>query len=372
MSRPPRWPWVVAVAITVAVVASCARTGPNSEVGPRGLDRDLEVVDQALRTARAKAHLSARRQTATEIVHAALGLGLDAPIAIPESSRVLSLADFFRQVARDASGPIFLCEGDDVLARRSLHESDAEKHPDQFLAYLAQMGLPLGAQLKVEDRSATLADLVESARRRFDPAQEVTYTLTALAILTPASARWHDRLGRESSLADLAALELRSDPSHLACGGTHSLFALASALQRAQQSHQADLPPWPQVAGRLAERLHAIRAEQEADGNFPLRLVSDSPNGDDTPRARIYSTGHTLEWVLRALPDGDLQAEWVRKAVRSLSSAILENATDPPPATPWYHALHALQMYRDRVGKRGAGIRPDPQATASDSTSHQP
>jgi hypothetical protein len=355
-----RWEVVTTLAraslavLVVSVVLGPAGCSRMTEPGQAPADEpgDLVVeVDRALTAARGN-RLSTGRHTPWEILHAALGLGLEEEVWDHEKQEPITFLRYFQRGGPYLSEPIFVVQGKDVQMRKSRHPSEVERHPDQFLAYFAQLELPLETRFEFQDRTFQLADMVATAKRRFDSSQETTFTLLALAAYSPVGEKWQNQYGRAFSVTDVAALEMARPAERLACGGTHSLFALGFALQKGHGNRQPTEPLWKSIADRLAEKRRLAQAAQEPDGSLPATL----PGGEEGPggpagsvQAKIYMTGHMLEWIILTTPEGDLESPWIRRAVQFLCSAVFTCLFDPPSASPWYHALHALRMYRDRI-----------------------
>src|SRR5262249_2940903 len=180
----------------------------------------------ALAAAR-KTRLSTARHTPWEIVHAGLGLGMGAELRDPATGQDLRILDYFRRGGPYLSDSIYEARGDDLQMCKSKFPSELERHPNQFLAYFAQENVPLDTRLTVGDRELPLAAMVAAAKKNFHPADEVTFTLIALAVYSDsAEEQWQNRFGQRYSVTDLVALELKADPKRLACGGAHSLFGL--------------------------------------------------------------------------------------------------------------------------------------------------
>jgi hypothetical protein len=346
-----------ALVLVVLVVAchnsGCSPPSPDSRSEVSGNEpADLvPLIDQALKAARQN-RLATNRHTPWEFVHAGLGLGPDAPIWDHNQQREITVRDYFRRGGPYLSEPIYVIQKNRIGIRTSRHYSELERHPNQFLAYFAQMEFPSSLSFEVQGQTFTLADLVASAQKHFDPALETTFTLLALAYYCPQEHRWHNIYGQTFSIEDLVSLEMKAERQRLACGGTHSLSALSYALRRHGGEDKLHHPLWKAVADRLTQEQQAVQAAQEADGSFPTALVGVQeapPPGRETLKAKIYSTGHVLELLLLTLPEEELRAPWVRRAARFLCDAVIQCSFDPPPASPWYHALHALQMYRKRV-----------------------
>lgn len=313
------------------------------------MDDLRDWVNRVLGVARETMVLTTHRHTPWELMHAALGLGPDTPVLDERNGQRITLREYFRRGGPYFSESIYVVYGNDVQMRKSRHRSEIERHPNQFLAKFAQFEFPPEMTIESDAGTFTIADMVETAKRNFDPAAETSWTLIALAAYGTLDDAWADRYGQFTTSRDVLAHELEVTPGELlACGGAHRLFALAFASSRWKTNDDELLR---KVEVQLAESLAAIRAAQQSDGSFPASLLDERTRSSvrlAPDEATILRTGHHLEWVLVALPDEDLHAPWVRRAVRYLGERVIERDSVPPSGS-WCHALHALRLYRERT-----------------------
>jgi hypothetical protein len=339
------------------LVVGCSAESPQATSRANGTSPDalVQAVNKLLSDACSRHLLSTRRNTPWEIVHAALGLGPQAKLRDHVREKEISYLEYFTGDPRYLREPIYLFHGAYVGMRRTGQEGELERHPNQFLAYFAQMGLPKETKFTSEGKSFTLGDMVETARKRFTPGEECTYTLLALATYCKPDESWQNDFGRTYSLTDLVALEIGADRRRLACGGTHSNFALAYAVKHCSQGNVRMETPWREVTERLEQEIKRARELQQADGSFRAQAVIAEEVSDDHYNSihwKIYSTGHVLEWLSVVLDDHEVESAWVMNAVSFLVLSMNECALNPAPASPWFHAIHALRMWRDRVTGR--------------------
>ncbi|MEK6246913.1 MAG: hypothetical protein N2C12_01960, partial [Planctomycetales bacterium] len=66
---------------------------------------------------------------------------------------------------------------------------------------------------------------------------------------------------------------------------------------------------------------------------------------------RLLTTGHTAEWLTMSLPRQQLTEPQMVKAIDYLASLLAKGRRRQWEVGPLGHALHALNMYNDRVFK---------------------
>jgi hypothetical protein len=282
------------------------------------------------------------------VVHALLGPGPRARVWDHVRNRNETVLECVRNDFTFASEPVFEKRGDSVCVKRSI-----ENHPNQFLAYFGLAQLPIDTKFAIRGLEFTLGDLHKGAQKVYRPTDESTYTLMAFAHFLPFDGSWENDQGRMFCMTDLVNAELKSGRRRPACGGTHSNFALAYLYNKHEGRNKGEGHPWGLIRDHLGQQINLARTSQLPDGSFSPSLVyGPDPSGkgvDLSASSRIYSTGHTLEWLVLALDADELRTAWVTDAVQALCTAMTEKALDPPPASPLYHAWRALRTYREKA-----------------------
>ncbi len=308
----------------------------------------LGKVEAFLVAAASETRISTAQHTPWELLHAGIGIGPQG--SLQDGPAVLSIVEYFKNGGPYLSQSIYERRHGGVAVRHSQNRSELERHPNQFLAYFGMMGLPLDMPIAVSSPSdATIKDLLDTACLQFDPTDEITFTLIAAAIYLPDDAMWTDDHGRSWTLKDLIALELAADSEMLACGGSHSSYALTLALQKLRGELPISLEL--ELADRLQAKVTEIQKSQLIDGSFPAAVIgiSDDLSSQYNDRSsKIYSTGHSLEWILIYLENSELQQDWVKRAISFIASQDPSSERRINAGT-WFHALHALRMYQERI-----------------------
>ena len=221
-------------------------------------------------------------------------------------------------------------------------------HEGQYLAVLAQSKVAPTYPLKVGTRTYTVNDLVRFEMATCREKSELTFKLIGLSYYLEQDQRWRDNQGGSWSLEKLVAEELDQPIVGAACGGTHRLMGLTFSLL---QRKQAGLPidgHWSRSEQFLNEFVAYAFSLQNPDGSFSTDWFEARANDPDVER-KVQTTGHILEWLVYTLPDDQLQAPQVQKAIRFLLNTIGAEPGRDWPIGPRGHSLRALALYNQRV-----------------------
>ena len=246
---------------------------------------------------------------------------------------------------------------------------DFQGHPNQILAFVAMGAPPLDTVFRDErGRAFTLADWINTAQRevRLNRNEEVTWTLWAFSLLLDPDAEWVNARGERWSTERLVQEEVKSVVTEHACGGTHGLFALASARNAYLQSGRRLRGPWLMGHEKVSRYVEFTRRLQNPDGSLSHNYYKGREHTRDLV-ARTGSSGHTLEFLMMALPQKELDAPWVRSAVGRVARDLLDGRNEPVGGKAvggLYHAVHALVLYRERTAPDAP--QPVPLRTGAD------
>lgn len=221
-------------------------------------------------------------------------------------------------------------------------------HEGQFLAILAQSGVPANYPIKVGNRSYRVNDLVryEMATCRED--SELTFKLIGLSNYLEPNQQWRDNRGVNWTLDKIVAEELEQPIVGAACGGTHRLMGLTYSLM---QHKHAGLPVdghWHRAEQYLNDFVQYALTLQNADGSFSTEWF-EGRGSDPKLERKVQTTGHILEWLVFTLPDNQLESPQVQKSIRFLLDTIGADPARDWPIGPRGHSLRALALYNQRV-----------------------
>lgn len=365
MSYAARHRLVPALAITIPaaailLVAGCG--GPAAGPSPAPLPARADLcrrIDAALAQARDTRRLDAAVHGAWQAVHGILAFGPEFPLA--HDGDVSPAVDYLLGGGR-MTGWLLRPGTPGVVAVIEEGSTMGQGHPDQWLGYLSQCGvaddgaalvggLPLATKLVVGGRDVTLADLLAQARHDIRPGQECSWTLMALTAYLPVDTAWKAGDGRRWTTEDVVRMEAEADIVGAACGGSHRLYGLATAVNAYRASHP-DGPPagsgWAAAEEVLADCIDRARRYQQPDGSFSVDYF-ERPAASPDAFATLGATGHVFEVLALVLDDESLAEPWVTRAATRLVTLLERTADLDVECGALYHAAHGLAIYHRRT-----------------------
>jgi hypothetical protein len=302
------------------------------------------------------------------VFHGILGMG-------PESARL-----FDPRTGKSVKAMDYICQGGDVRGMKFTAnpfglevKTDpgsgvAQGHEDQFIAEMAQWGMPAKRKFVVDGKDHTFQDFINCCRAYTsatqprpglpDQVRELSWAIIIISQYFGPHHGWTNSFGEKLTLEDVLRFELDQPIADSpVCGGTHRLFGITWAyhLHRAKDGKKEGI--WKDAADRIAFYKSEARKYQNPDGSFSTKYLNGS---DDKPGAdlRIATTGHVFEWLALAMTDAELREPWMQQAAEALSMLILDNRRNSIDGGALYHAAHGLEIYRTRLF--GPGPWPGP------------
>jgi hypothetical protein len=351
------------LALAGAGCAPVEEVPPEAPAPPPAPDRSNERVPVAPPGVNAESPLQRRIDAALEqvrqrdvltthgfwtVFHAILGLGPEVTLLDPETKRRVNALDH-------------ICGGGEVrglqflptpfgLDVRTGPQFVGQGHQDQFVAEMAQWGMPADRRFVVNGREFTFADFVRhtQARARVKANQELSWAVLVIGQYRGTDLAWTNAEGEPLRFGDVVRYELDQPIDGAACGGTHRLFGLTWVyhLRLAKGGRKEGV--WRDVADKIDLYKRRARQYQNPGGAFSTRYLAGPGNSRDV-QVRIGTTGHVLEWLALALSDAELRQPWVQEAANALSLMILDSQDLSVEGGALYHAAHGLHLYRARV-----------------------
>ncbi len=237
-------------------------------------------------------------------------------------------------------------------------------HDDQWLAIMAQANAPLDAKIVVDGQTYTIADIVSETQWGIYEGAEASWTLTGLNkyiinSLEDYNKTWKSRDGGDWSVARIVAMEAGFDLNNSACGGTHRLMSLNGALKKYISLGGQVQDGWLLTQDKINGAVQRFQEFQNPDGSFSTSYLIRPGNTTDIAR-RINTTGHTVEFLVQALPESRLREPWLVRGVVALCKMLQLTENLSVECGSLYHALHGLVIYRERL----FGPRPRPEKPA--------
>lgn len=253
-----------------------------------------------------------------------------------------------------------------------------EGHPNQFLAFFAMARLPVDYEFTVQGQTVTFGQMLENAKMEINDREEVAWDLWVFSYYFDVDDHWTNAAGERWSMARVVSTTMKQfSHTRSPCGGCHALFALASARNAyLQTSGQRLSGVWLRAHMLVQEHIALAKNMQNANGSFSSNYFKGP--GDyrteetDTldPGKRISVTGHTLEFLMVALPQSRLDEAWVQDAIKRVASDLVEFQNEPIAVGGMYHAIDALVLYRERT--RPAFLAGVPSKKSTQTTARLP
>jgi hypothetical protein len=326
---------------------STKETTQTSSPVPNSLKARIEAAVQNVRAR--ELQVSNRFWT---IFHAILGLGPGVELYDPSTKQKIIALDYICD-GGVLPGLVFkptLTGGVDVI---STMDGKGQGHQDQFIAEMAQWGIPANRRFRIKDQEYAFKDFVHHslARARTTEKQELSWTIIIAAQYQGTTASWINLANEPISTEAIVQYELNAPIEDAACGGTHRLFGLTWAYHLHLQKGGISEGVWKGVPTKTARYRDLARKFRNADGSFSTSFFRERGN-DPNMDKRINTTGHILEWLALALSDDELRQPWVQEAVNALCLQLLGLRNESIDGGSMYHAVHGLLIYYARVFDR--------------------
>jgi hypothetical protein len=351
--------WLMVALVVVGL--SCA---PGSDQGARTTSKEGEPIRPPVlpprslkdRVEAALLHVKQRDLLTTHafwtIFHGILGTGPETTLLDMNSGKRVNALEY-------------VCNGGPVRGMEFIETPDGldvqtaqtpellfvgQGHQDQFIAEMAQWGMPLNKRFVVRGKDYTFEDFVRhcKARARVSANQELSWAIVVIGQYYGTDASWTNSFGEKLHFEDLVRYELKQPVETAACGGTHRLFGLTWVYHLHLAKGGQKTGVWKDLEERTQHYQNMARKYQNGDGSFSTQYLA-GPGKDRDKDRRINTTGHVLEWLALSLPQRELTAPWMQEAVSALSLMILEAQDAHIDGGSLYHAAHGLHIYQARV-----------------------
>lgn len=378
MNRTKKLIWLMAGAATAVLFATCApidssRKEGKAESGVETSDGKQAVTLHAPRPEEIKAPhesvpaprdpLQQRIELAIDqvrqrdllishgfwtVFHGIVGLGPSVTLLNPETGQRLNALDY-------------ICGGGEVRGMNLFPTRDGldvqtgpqfvgQGHQDQFIAELAQWGMPADRKFNVLGKEYTYMDFARhtKARSRLTTNQELSWAIIVLGQYFGTDITWKNRFGERLRFEDVVRYEIKQPINGAACGGTHRLFGLTWVYYLHLRKGGKTTGVWKDLVEHTARYQKLARKFQNADGSFSTNFFRSRGNAADK-QLRMNTTGHILEWLALSLPDAELKKPWMQESANALAQMFLDIQGAAMEGGTLYHAVHGLIMYYARV-----------------------
>ena len=283
------------------------------------------------------------------VMHSMLGYGHNGMVAING------------QRGTKANVVQWLCQNGLCANRRLLFIKDGyiegvegpgfQGHPGQYLAMLAQIGVPRDFPLRLQGRNLTLDALIRSEMHSCSSTRELTFKLISLSHYLETDETWKSENGEVWDVPTMLSKEIQLPINGAACGGTHRLLAISSAVKMRWLRGEPIDGPYEQASHYVRQYQKYTLSLQNRDGSFSTDWFKRRANSRDRDRL-LQTTGHMLEWLVFSLPREELADPRVVAAVEFLNGHMTRHRYHDWEVGPRGHAIRALSLYHQRVFER--------------------
>lgn len=294
--------------------------------------------------------ISVREKSAWSVMHSFIGYGVEKQVRIDHQGNRASAIGWvcFNNPCRGVR--LFYLKNGEIYGRLG---PGNQGHEGQFLAMLAQSRVHADYPMKIEGRDFTVLDLVEREKRSCRPKTELTFKLIGLSHYLDSDETWNDDRGSKWDVPRLIKEEMQQPIIGAACGGTHRLFGLSYAVNRRVHKGQPIDGQYRRAEIYIKDYQKYTFKMQNPDGSFSTRFFSGR-GAENDPDRRLLTTGHITEWLAFSLKRDELTDPQMVRAVDYLASLLLRGKYPGWKVGPLGHALHAINIYNDRVFKDAA------------------
>ncbi len=369
---------IFAASLLTSLVCGCqdAASKPADKAARAAAPDDADLrkrVKEIVLFSRDGRLLNSQDHNAWQVVHGMLAYGRTFPINV--DGKVVPALDWVLQGGNLKGWG--LVPGSHGVASTIVEGKVGAGHPDQWLGYLSQAGLKIDDEVVVAGRKYTVHDLVEQAKFDIFDGKEAPWVLMATSTYLPLDATWVANDKQTWSTEKILEMEAKRPLADGACGGTHKLFAMSVAVKR--YLAEKNIEPkqltgaWKLADDQIQLAIKTAKQNQQPDGslstNFFGRAGSNPEIGD-----RIYSTGHTLEFLIVAINRQQFEEPWVARAALAMTKLLEQTREKDVECGRLYHAAHGLLLFSQRrYGDLTGDDKPDaPGSQPSDQPGDKP
>ena len=232
-----------------------------------------------------------------------------------------------------------------------------QERPGQFLAVLAQSGVPDDYELRVGDARGTVADLLVYEKLTCQSGTDLSNKLIGLAFYLDEDQKWKNETGEDWSVARMVQEELDRPAGVDDVEATDRLLGLSYAVDRRIRRNQAIEGPLLRARDYVDEYRDYVLELQNPDGSWHPRFFAVTGASSDS-EGLLRSTGHILEWLALCSPKDDLNDPRLVRSVAYVTTLLNQQGSrrSPTSMTPRQiaarmHALRALSVYDRRFFK---------------------
>ncbi len=224
-----------------------------------------------------------------------------------------------------AGKTLFRTDGRQVIPRIG---SGLQRKPANFLAMLAMSSIAENYEIKVENNTFSVADLVRFEKQSCSRNSDLSLAMVGLSFYCDCEEEWENEFGETWSIARIVREELSRPVDQGSCDITDQLLGLSSVVQR----FEAD---GLEVKGEILDakkylesyQQFAVSAQNEQGLWHPQFFLYRGIGKD--PRDVLYSSAHIFRFLAYQLPPEKLNDASVVKSATALLGVVNKMAASP-------------------------------------------
>lgn len=227
-----------------------------------------------------------------------------------------------------------------------------QRKPAQMLAMLAMSSIAENYEIKIQDRSFTVADLVKSEKDSCSLDADMSMALIGLSFYCDCEEEWTNRFGEKWTIPRMVFAELCRPAEQGNSQITDQLLGLACAVRRFENEGITLTGPMLDAKKYLDSYVDFSLTAMNEQGLWHPRFFLYKGSSNDA-RETLYSSGHIFRFVAFQIPEERLNDPRVVKSARALLTLVTK-VGQTPSTTERQHeslsmALHGLSLYAERL-----------------------
>jgi hypothetical protein len=330
---------------------------PEPEVLPELSPEMAALRDRVRRTLAAgfKQPPGTRENTPTEIIHHCLVFGCDATVRnAADGNRPINAVGCLAWNFSCGGYRLMLSDGRQMMARVGY---GLQQRPGQFLAVLAQSGVPKDYEIRVGEHHGTVADLVEYEKLDCRKGTDLSARLIGLAFYVEANQTWKNQLGETWSIERIVEEELDRKVTGGKTELTDQLLGLSYTVDRRLRQKLPLEGQFVRARDYISKFQNYAFELQNPDGSWHPRIFVLKGTSNDKV-GLLRSNGRILEWLAMSFPKDRLDdppvvssVAYVLGLLNSRNSRRGSTSMTAAEMVDRMHALRALSIYDQRYFK---------------------
>lgn len=240
-------------------------------------------------------------------------------------------------------------DGDRVVAKIG---PGLQRKQGTFLSMLAMSSIAENYEIKVQERTFSVADLVRSEKDNCSLDADMSLTLIGLSFYNDCEESWTSQFGESWSIPKIVLAELTRPADQGSSQITDQLLGLACAVRRFENEELLLSGPMLDAKKYLDSYIEfALSAQNDQNLWHPKFFMYKGSSPD--VRETLYSSGHIFRFLAFYVPDEKLPDPRLLRSAKALLASLGKIAATPANTERQYEAitttLHGLSLYTERL-----------------------